>query len=98
MNDGEIYVFDLTVMNFSKLKIEYNLLFPGKPTTEVVDIKCNPTKMHRLLIAYKKMAVVVFSINKNRLIQKLMFDTDLDGRTANPNPTFRGDMLSVEWI
>ena len=98
MDDGDIYVFDLTVMNFSKFKIDYKLLFPGKPSTIIVDIKCHPTKMHRLLIAYKQIAVGVFSINKNKFIQTIMFDTDLDAKTANLTATFRGDVLAVEWI
>jgi hypothetical protein len=82
MDDGDIYIFDLTVKTFSKFKIDYKLMFSDKPATAVVDIKCHPTKMHRLLIAYKKTAVCVFSINKNRFIQTIRLSTNLDERKA----------------
>lgn len=36
--------------------------------SKVVDIRCNPNKMHRLLIAYELQAVIVFSLNKNQTI------------------------------
>jgi len=52
MDDGDIYVFDLTVKTFSKFKVDYKQLFPDKPSTAVSDIKCHPHKMHRLLIAF----------------------------------------------
>ena len=68
MDDGDVYIFDLSLKTFSKFKLDYKVLFPDKPATAVTDIKCHPLKMHRLLIAYKKTAVTVFSLNKNRFI------------------------------
>ena len=57
----------------------------------VKDIKCHMTKMHRLLICYYGTAVVVFSLNKNRVIQSVMVN--------NSNKLGeRGKALAVEWI
>lgn len=70
METGEIYIFDLNTMMFSSFCIAYSSLFPKRRNEgdEVTDIKCHLTKMHRLLISYKKTGVIVFSINKNRII------------------------------
>lgn len=92
MDDGDIYVFDLTIKTFSKFKVDYKLLFPDKPATAVADIKCHPLKMHRLLIAYERTAIAVFSMNKNRIIQRIMLSPD------GPAKTPRGTVLAVEWL
>jgi hypothetical protein len=92
MSDGDIYVFDLTVKTFSKFKVDYKLLFPDKPATAVTDIKCHPGKMHRLLIAYQSTAIAVFSLNKNRIIQRIMMSQD------GPEKVPRGIVLAVEWL
>jgi len=55
-----------------------------------MDIKCHTTKMHRLLISYKDVAVVVFSINKNKIIQTIEITSALELTT--------GSALAVEWI
>ena len=52
MDDGDVYIFDLALKTFTGFKVDYNKQFPSKPPTPVNDIKCHPTKMHRLLIAY----------------------------------------------
>ncbi len=49
----------------------------------------NPNKMHRLLIAYEETAVIVYSLNKNREIQRIHFSLyDKD----------RGKALAVEYV
>jgi hypothetical protein len=68
LDNGDVLIYDLTTLMFSKFKVELKLQFPDKPSSPVTDIKCHPLKMHRLLIAYKDLAVGVFSINKNRMI------------------------------
>jgi WD40 repeat protein len=92
MDDGDIYVFDLTVKTFSKFKVDYKQLFPDKPSTAVSDIKCHPHKMHRLLIAFQNTAIAVFSLNKNRIIQRIMMSQD--GGAKSP----KGRVLAVEWL
>ena len=71
MEQGAIYVFDLKTSNFTSYIIEFEKLFPGQRAAPVVDIKCHTTKMHRLLLSYKDTAIVVFSLNKNCLIQTI---------------------------
>lgn len=95
MDDGDIYIFDLSIKTFSKFKIDYKKLYPDKPATPVMDIKCHPTKMHRLLIAYKKTAIAVFSINKNRFIQRLMVSAIDEMDTKHKA---KGSVLAVEWL
>ena len=46
--------------------------------------------MHRVLISYGGVAVVVFSLNKNRIIQQITMDTKIQLE--------RGDALAVEWM
>ena len=48
----------------------------------ICDIRANPLKPHRLLIVYKDIAVVVYSMNKHEFIQ------NLQGKKA----------LAAEWI
>jgi hypothetical protein len=88
MDDGDVYIFDLNSKTFTGFKIDYNKLFASKPPTRVTDIKCHPTKMHRLLIAYEHTAITVFSINKNRFIQRIMVSSfdDSDTLPGNKKP------------
>ena len=59
---GEIELFDLEAHELSSYQIK-----PAAPS-RIVDIRCHPDKMHRLLITYESTAVTVHSINKNRAI------------------------------
>jgi hypothetical protein len=49
--------------------IRLKYMFPSKKNCVVTDIKSNPNMMHRLLISYEEIGVVVYSLNKNRDIQ-----------------------------
>ena len=90
MDSGDIYVFDLDARTFCQYKIEYCKLFPNNQPATVLDMKCHLTKMHRLLISYGGVAVVVFSLNKNRIIQQITIDTKMQQE--------KGDALAVEWM
>ena len=90
MDQGDIYVFDLNARTFCPYKIEYKALFPGAAPAMVMDIKCHVTKMHRLLISYNKVAVVVFSLNKNRIIQQVVMTDKYELE--------KGSAVAVEWI
>eukprot|EP00347_Sterkiella_histriomuscorum_P007123 403350173 len=59
----------------SQLVIRFKLMFPDKSSAGdvVTDMKVDPQHMHRLLIAYENTAVVVYSLNKNRDIQRIVF-------------------------
>ena len=46
--------------------------------------------MHRLLISYGGVAVVVFSLNKNKIIQQITIDNKIQQE--------KGDALTVEWM
>ena len=48
-------------------------MFPDKSEDVITDMKLNPYNMHRMLIAYEETAVVMYSLNKNRDIQRIMF-------------------------
>lgn len=48
-------------------------MFPERQFDTVMDMKLNPQKMHRLLIAYENTAVVMFSLNKHKDIQRIEF-------------------------
>ena len=71
MESGEIYIFDLVEQAFDPLVLSFESVFPKQPVDTIMDIKCHNTKMHRLLIAYPKTAVVVFSLNKYRVIRQI---------------------------
>jgi hypothetical protein len=94
MDNGNVHIFDLNTKMFSKFKIDYKAQMPDQAATPVTDIKCHPLKMHRLLISFKEVCVGVFSINKNRFIQRIMLCNDV-----NPKPkVLKGLALAVEWI
>ena len=90
MDQGDIYVFDLNTSTFASYSIEFGKLFPGSKAAPVVDIKCHTTKMHRLLISYKDIAVCVFSLNKNTIIQNITM--------TEQYLLEKGSALAVEWI
>ena len=55
----------------------------------ISDIKCHPYKMHRILVAFKETALIVYSLNKDRMIQTVNFSQyDAD----------KGRALGVEWM
>ena len=73
----------------SSIVIRYQVLFPERNNDIVSDMRLNPLKMHRILIAYEETAVIVFSLNKNREIQRIHFsEYDKD----------RGKALAVEYV
>lgn len=55
----------------------------------LVDIKCNPVKMHRLLLAFERETVQVWSINKDRSIASLC---------TKEMVIHNGVVLAAEWL
>ncbi|CDW73878.1 syntaxin-binding protein 5-like [Stylonychia lemnae] len=89
LSNGNIYTYDVEIGALSSLVIRYKILFPDKSSDLVIDMKTNPQHMHRLLIAYQNTAIVMYSLNKNRDIQRIhfsMYDND------------RGKALAIEFI
>jgi hypothetical protein len=89
LSDATIYVFDWHLGQFSPVVIQYFMLFTNPKGDTVTAMKCHPLKMHRLLIAFEETAVIMYSLNKDREIQKIEFSTfDQD----------KGRALGVEWM
>eukprot|EP00347_Sterkiella_histriomuscorum_P009845 403339654 len=91
LSNGNIYTYTISANRISQLVIRFKLMFPDKSSAGdvVTDMKVDPQHMHRLLIAYENTAVVVYSLNKNRDIQRIVFSQyDQD----------RGKALSVNFI
>ena len=74
---GEVVFLDLALCELSSYQIKAH-------QTPVLDIQCHPSKMHRLLITYESTSVVVYSINKDRILATLV--------RSESNP------LSAAWI
>ena len=73
----------------SSLIIRFKLLFQDLKRDVVSDMRLDPSKMHRLLIAYEETAIILFSLNKNRELQRIHFSAyDQD----------RGKALALEFL
>lgn len=89
MTSGNIHIYQIDENEMAAMVIRFKQLFPSKKSSVVTDIKSNPQMMHRILIAFEEVAVVVYSLNKNRDIQQILFsEYDKD----------KGKALSVEWL
>lgn len=89
MSTGDIYIYSIAENQLSSLVIRFKHIFPELQSDIVSSMTLNPSKMHRILIAYEETAVIVFSLNKNREIQRIhfsMYDKD------------RGKALAVEYV
>ena len=83
-------IFDLDSRMFSEYAVPIGKALPkfsGKD--RLVDIKCNPNKMHRLLLAYETQAIVVWSLNKD----KALSFADMHETVAQ-----QGSILASEWL
>ena len=65
-------IFDLKSWVFSDYEITRAKTLPKVTRAErIVDIKCHPEKMHRILLAYESEAILVWSINKDKAIASI---------------------------
>lgn len=69
MNIGNIYFYSFVDCLVYRHSVKRSQVL--KKDTKVVDIKCNPKKMHHLLVCYQDTAVIVYSINKHQVVQHL---------------------------
>lgn len=67
MTSGSVHIFDVDKQDFTNFTIR-NKKQPPNPNFinpfKVTDLKCDPYKMHRLLVAHCKSHVQVYSLNK----------------------------------
>jgi len=65
MASGEVFIYDIAVRQFTKYVIQTTDSFrPGVLNPDIiVDIKCHPEKMQKLLIA-QRFQVCVYSLHK----------------------------------
>ena len=94
MNSGSVHIFDIKKREFSNFTIRNQKRTEGDfanyhRENRVSDIKCQPDKMHRLLIAHERSQVCVYSMNKQSRIQEI----NLDGEDRG-----KGRILACEWI
>ena len=73
MSTGNIHIYNIDTQTVSSVVIRFGLLFPDRKGDYVADMKVNPQMMHRMLIAYEETAVVMYSLNKHRDIQRVVF-------------------------
>lgn len=66
MNSGSVHIFDIKKKEFSDFTIRNLKQAEGNVLNyhRVSDMKCQPEKMHRLLIAHEKCQVRVYNMNK----------------------------------
>ena len=57
MNSGNVHIYDISKKKFTNFTIR-----PGSKM-RVAEIKCQPEKMHRILIAFSSQ-VCIYSLNK----------------------------------
>ena len=96
-NQGDILFFDTEAMVFSKYIITLYKVFKDLKEfnmseiayLRIVDIKCHAQKMHRILIAYQSHAIVVWSMNKNKVVA-VQNTTELVKE--------KGNVLAIEWL
>lgn len=89
MADGSVYVFDWHLSQFSPVVIQYYMIFTNPKGDSISDVKSNPLKMHRILVAFEETAVIVYSLNKDKYIQIVNFsEFDSD----------KGRALACEWV
>ena len=90
LTNGNVYIYNAIENQIEPVVIKYKMLFPEKGGKDTIsDMKLNPQMMHRILIAYEETAVVLYSINKDKELQKVMFSQfDSD----------KGRALAVEFV
>lgn len=68
MVSGNVHIYDIPKREFTSFTIRClkmkDAMSQVRNQFKVSDIKCQPEKMNRLLIAHEKSEIVVFSLNK----------------------------------
>lgn len=93
MASGSVHIYDIEKRDFTNFTIRNLKTSPNASSVtpfKVTDIKCEPNKMHRVLIAHSKSHVQVYSLNKQTQIQNISFTSE----EVNEN----GSVLACEWI
>ena len=67
MSTGNLYFYSLEKQILLKHSVKRTQLLTTQ-NAKICDIRSNPVKPHRLLIVYKDVAVVVYSMNKHEFI------------------------------